>query len=58
MAELITQRIRRNAQELRLHAITEDPDDLIERAEAAQLGYREFLDLILRGPTSLPASMA
>src|SRR4051812_3881579 len=47
MAELITQRIRRNASELRLHAIAEDPDELIERAEAAQLGYREFLDLLL-----------
>ena len=33
MAELITQRIRRNAGELRLHAIAEDPDELIERAE-------------------------
>ena len=47
MAELITQRIRRNAAELRLHAIAENPDELIERAEAAQLGYREFLDLLL-----------
>ncbi len=47
MAELITHRIRRNASELRLHAIAEDPDELIERAEAAQLGYREFLDLLL-----------
>jgi DNA replication protein DnaC len=47
MAELITQRILRNATELRLHAIAEDPDDLIERAEQAQLGYREFLDLLL-----------
>jgi len=47
MAELITQRIQRNAAELRLHAIAENPDELIERAEAAQLGYREFLDLLL-----------
>src|SRR3954449_7916430 len=47
MAEMITQRIRRNAAELRLHAIAESPDDLIERAEHAQLGYREFLDLVL-----------
>jgi hypothetical protein len=45
MAELITQRIRRNAAELRLHGISENPDELIDRAEAAQLGYREFLDL-------------
>jgi len=47
MAELITQRIRRNAAELRLHAIAENPDELIERAETAKLGYREFLDLVL-----------
>src|SRR3982750_4888676 len=47
MAELITQRIQRNANELRLHAIAENPDELIERAEHAQLGYREFLDLLL-----------
>src|SRR4051812_37148855 len=47
MAELITHRIRRNASELRLHAIAESPDGLIERAETAQLGYREFLDLVL-----------
>jgi hypothetical protein len=47
MAELITQRIRSNAAELRLHAIAEDPDELIERAETAGLGYREFLDLLL-----------
>ena len=47
MAELITQRIQRNAAELRLHAITANPDELIERAEQAQLGYREFLDLLL-----------
>ena len=47
MAELITQRIQRNATELRLPAIAANPDELIERAETAQLGYREFLDLVL-----------
>jgi DNA replication protein DnaC len=47
MAELITQRIRRNAAELKLHAISDSPDELIDRAEQAQLGYREFLDQIL-----------
>lgn len=47
MGELITARIRANARELRLHGIAENPDDLIDRAEAAQLGYREFLDLVL-----------
>lgn len=47
MAELITERIRANATELRLHGIAEEPDSLIERAEQAKLGYREFLDLLL-----------
>jgi len=47
MAELITARIRRNAAELRLHGIAENPDELIDRAEQAKLGYREFLDLVL-----------
>lgn len=47
MGELITERIRRNAQELRLSGIAQDPDELIDRAEAADLGYREFLDLVL-----------
>jgi DNA replication protein DnaC len=47
MAELITERIRRNAAELRLRGIAESPDELIDRAEAAKLGYREFLDLVL-----------
>ena len=47
MAELITARIRRNAAELKLHGIAENPDELIDRAEAAKLGYREFLDLVL-----------
>jgi DNA replication protein DnaC len=47
MAELITERIRRNATELRLHGIAADPDELIARAEDEPLGYREFLDLVL-----------
>lgn len=47
MAELITERIRRNASELRLHGIADDPDEPIERAEREKLGYREFLDLVL-----------
>ena len=47
MAELITERIRRNTTKLRLHAIAGDPDELIDRAEHDQLGYREFLDLVL-----------
>jgi DNA replication protein DnaC len=27
--------------------VAENPDELVDRAEAAQLGYREFLDLVL-----------
>jgi hypothetical protein len=47
VAELITERIRRNATELRLHGDGEDPDELLYRAEADRLGYREFLDRLL-----------
>jgi DNA replication protein DnaC len=47
VAEMITQRIRTNATELRLRGIAESPDELIERAEQDKLGYREFLDLVL-----------
>lgn len=47
MAELLNERIRRNAAELRLHGISESPDGLIERAQEGEFGYREFLDLIL-----------
>lgn len=47
MAELITQRIAHNARELKLLGLADSADELIDRAEHAQLGYREFLDLIL-----------
>ena len=47
MAELITERIRRNARELKLYGLADSADSLIERAEQAKLGYREFLDLVL-----------
>lgn len=47
MAEMLNERIRGNARELRLHGIAEGPDELIGRAEDQQLGYREFLDLVL-----------
>jgi len=47
MPELITERIRRNATELRLGGIAAEADELIDRAQAEQLGYREFLDLVL-----------
>jgi DNA replication protein DnaC len=47
VAELIAERIRRNAAELKLFGIAEDGEELIDRAEAQSMGYREFLDLVL-----------
>jgi DNA replication protein DnaC len=47
MAELLSERIRRNARELKLLSLAEDADALVARAEEAKLGYREFLDLVL-----------
>jgi DNA replication protein DnaC len=44
---MITERIKRNARELKLFGLAESSDDLIDRAEQASLGYREFLDLVL-----------
>ena len=43
---MITERIKRNARDS-LFGLTESSDDLIDRAEQASLGYREFLDLLL-----------
>ena len=36
-----------NARELKLYCLRESADELVERAERSQLGYREFLDLVL-----------
>jgi DNA replication protein DnaC len=47
MAELLNERIRRNAGELKLFSLAESLDDLVSRAEEAKLGYRELLDLVL-----------
>jgi DNA replication protein DnaC len=47
MAELISERISRNAKELKLLSLAETADELVDRAEQAKLGYREFLDLVL-----------
>lgn len=41
MAELLTERIRRNARELKLYGLDESADSLVERAERGKLGYRE-----------------
>ena len=63
MGELISERIKRNARELKLFGIAETADELVDRAETTKLGYREFLDLVLesevgsarRTPLRLPA---
>ncbi len=47
MAELLNQRIRKNAQELKLYGLADTVDDLVDRAEASKLGYRELIDLVL-----------
>ena len=45
MSELLTDRIREHAERLRLTHVAESAEQLIERAENEQMGYREFLDL-------------
>lgn len=47
MGELISERIRRNARELKLYGLADTADELVDRAEHGKLGYREFLDLVL-----------
>ena len=47
MSELIDERIRRNAAELKLPALAEHLDELVARAEEGQMGYRELIDLVL-----------
>jgi DNA replication protein DnaC len=44
---MITERIRKNAHELKLFGLAESADELVGRAEEGKLGYREFLDLVL-----------
>lgn len=47
MSELVADRIRANAERLRLTHLAESSEALVERAEKAEMGYREFLDLVL-----------
>jgi hypothetical protein len=47
MGELISERIKRSARELKLYGLAETADGLVDRAEAGKLSYREFLDLVL-----------
>jgi DNA replication protein DnaC len=53
MAEMITERIRHNAKELKLFGLTDSADELVRRAEEGKLGYREFLDLLLEEEVSV-----
>lgn len=53
MAEMITERIRANARELKLFGLTDSADELVRRAEEGKLGYREFLDLLLEEEVSV-----
>ena len=47
MSELLTDRIREHAERLRLTHLAETAEQLIARAEEAEMGYRELLDLAL-----------
>jgi hypothetical protein len=44
---MMSERIVRNARELKLLGLAENLDDLVKRAEEGNLGYRQFLDLLL-----------
>lgn len=47
MSELLADRIREHAERLRLTHLAETAEQLIARAEAEEMGYRELLDLAL-----------
>lgn len=47
MSELVSERIKSNAERLRLAHLAESSEELVARAEKAEMGYREFLDLLL-----------
>lgn len=47
MSNLTTDRIRQTATRLGLTHLTEVVTDLVDRAEQAQMGYLDFVDLLL-----------
>ena len=47
MSELLAERIREHAERLRLMHLAENAEQLVARAEEAEMGYRELLDLVL-----------
>jgi hypothetical protein len=61
MGELISERIKRNARELQRYGLADTADELVDRADAGKLGYREFLDrprIRSRGPRGPPLPIA
>ena len=58
MNALTTDRIRSHATRLGLTHLTETITALVERAETAQLGYLEFVDLLLGVVVDLPLGVA
>ena len=53
MSELVTTRIKDAARRLHLANLEESLDDLTERARVADMGYVEFLDLVLEEETGV-----
>lgn len=53
MSELLSDRIRRNAERLRLAHLAESAEQLVQRAERDQMGYLEFLDVALEEEVGL-----
>jgi DNA replication protein DnaC len=53
MSELLATRIREGAVRLHLGNLEEQLETLVGRAEAAQMGYLEFLDLVLEEETGV-----
>ena len=53
MSELLATRIREGATRLHLGNLEEHLDTLVGRAEAVQMGYLEFLDLVLEEETGV-----
>ena len=47
MSELVAERIRTNAERLKLHHLAEATEQLVERAQNQEMGYLEFLDVAL-----------
>src|SRR6266702_1252914 len=53
MSELLADRIRHNADRLRLSHIAQSAEQLLSRAEGEQMGYIEFVDLALEEEVGL-----